>query len=85
MKDSKALPHSPASSKISALIFGGCFLFFFLIMLCAPYSYDDYEFAALTYSSPLELFLYCLRYGNGRFLATSVRFYLRKPLQPAHS
>ena len=45
-----------------------CMLFFFCIMLCAPLTYDDYEFAALNFSSFEELIQFCLSYGNGRLL-----------------
>lgn len=58
-----------AYSKIRLLLFcGSCFLFFFLIMLCAPYTYDDYEFARVPYDSFRELISFCLTYGNGRLL-----------------
>lgn len=44
------------------------FLFFFLISLCAPFSYDDYEF--INHSSlPMgEILRFSLTYGNGRLL-----------------
>ena len=45
-----------------------CFLFYFLIMLCAPYTYDDYQFARVPYSNFHELAMFCLTYGNGRIL-----------------
>lgn len=44
------------------------FLFFTLIMWCAPYSSDDLEFAALEYSTVGEYMTYVLQYGNGRVL-----------------
>ena len=50
------------------LFWGGCCLFFFLIMLCAPYTYDDYEFARVPYANFGELIHFCLTYGNGRLL-----------------
>ena len=56
-------------SKIRLPLFlGGCFVFYFLIMLCAPYTYDDYEFARVPYNSFRELISFCLTYGNGRLL-----------------
>lgn len=54
------------SRKHLSLFWAGCFLFYFVIMLCAPYTYDDYEFARVQYSSFGELLQYCLTYGNGR-------------------
>jgi len=51
-----------------SLFWLGCFLFYFLIMLCAPYSYDDYEFTSVQYATFGELLQYCLTYGNGRLL-----------------
>ena len=65
---------SVSSSKVSIsrsklfLFWTGCFVFYFLIMLCAPYSYDDYEFSMVPYSSVSELIHFCLTYGNGRLL-----------------
>lgn len=56
------------TGKRLSLFWAGCFLFYFLIMLCAPYTYDDYEFARVQYSSFGELLHYCLTYGNGRLL-----------------
>lgn len=47
---------------------GLCFLFYFLIMLCAPFTYDDYTFARVPYDSFGQLLNYCLTYGNGRLL-----------------
>lgn len=44
------------------------FLFFFAIMLCAPMSYDDFEFADVARGSLGEMVDYSLSYGNGRAL-----------------
>ena len=54
------------SGKSTVIFAIGCFLFFFFIMLCAPYSYDDYEFTSVKYESFSELVHFCLTYGNGR-------------------
>lgn len=58
----------PINKKKLFVFWTGCFLFYFVIMSCAPYSYDDYEFASLDFSSAREFILYCLTYGNGRLL-----------------
>lgn len=58
---------STAASRRFTLLFGCvCFLFYFFIMFCAPFTYDDYEFAGLQFGSAKEFLLYCLTYGNGR-------------------
>lgn len=44
------------------------FLFFFAIMLCAPKSYDDFEFTKVAESGLIASVDFCLRYGNGRIL-----------------
>ena len=49
-------------------IFLSIFLFFFLISLCAPYSYDDYEFADVAKQPMGEILRFSLTYGNGRLL-----------------
>lgn len=60
-------PARSVTKSVPAILFG-CFVFFFLIMLCAPYTYDDYYFADLSFNSFRELFQFCLEYGNGRLL-----------------
>lgn len=44
------------------------FLFFFVIMLCAPKSYDDFEFARVAGGSFQDMVSFALTYGNGRLL-----------------
>lgn len=44
------------------------FLFFFAIMLCAPKSYDDFEFADVAKGSFQDMVSFALTYGNGRVL-----------------
>lgn len=44
------------------------FLFVFAIMLCAPKSYDDFEFSDVAQGSFRDILDFSLRYGNGRFL-----------------
>ena len=58
----------PVSTRSRFLCWLSCMLFFFCIMLCAPLTYDDYEFAGLNFSSFGELIQFCLSYGNGRLL-----------------
>lgn len=43
-------------------------LFIFLIMLCAPYASDDFEFYSKDLQSSQQIFEYALYYGNGRLL-----------------
>lgn len=44
------------------------FLFLFAIMLCAPKSYDDFEFSDVARGSLADILDFALNYGNGRFL-----------------
>lgn len=44
------------------------FLFFFAIMLCAPKSYDDFEFTKVAESGVAASVDFSLGYGNGRIL-----------------
>ena len=65
-------------------LFFGIFLFFFLISLCAPYSYDDYEFASLSNLPMGEILRFSLTYGNGRLLGNwGVITLLKSPVYAA--
>lgn len=76
--------HSLPKLKLSLGIPLFSFCFFFLILLCAPMSYDDYEFAALPASSLQEIVKFCLSYGNGRLLGNiGVVLMLQSPLLSA--
>lgn len=47
---------------------GLIFVFFFAILLCAPRSYDDFEFSDIAQGSLSQVLDFCLGYGNGRLL-----------------
>lgn len=68
MISSETFSKSSSSKKGIFLFWLGCFVFYFFIMFCAPYTYDDYEFARVEYGSFQELLKFCLTYGNGRLL-----------------
>lgn len=44
------------------------FAFFFVILLCAPKSYDDFAFSHIARGSLSQVLDFFLRYGNGRLL-----------------
>lgn len=60
------------------IFLGGVFLFFFLIMLAAPLSMDDFEFAAYSHGSFTDALDFCLTYGNGRIIGNLAVIYLLK-------
>lgn len=69
---------SPEGKKLPLLVFALSFLFFGLIMWCAPYSSDDLEFATLPFTTLREYLTYVLEYGNGRVLGNLCSILLSK-------
>lgn len=78
----KLLPNfATPSPRKRICIFLSIFLFFFLISLCAPYSYDDYEFAVVSMLPMDEIMNFSLTYGNGRLLGNwGVIMLLKSPI-----